>query len=298
MSTPRRHHYVPRVHIRYFKKLNGYQLFLKEEKELRNPKSSKHIFVKKDLNTSGKEDGEKDFTSFENEITKKWDNNYNKYLKDVELNLNTPHKIGNETLLFFFEYCLIGRMRRLKLDLNVEDIINPFKEGLPEYIDFLKTEDVQKKISKENLSDLKRIVESFTKNLSKYEQIQKQVKYSASIPSEFKMLLPSSCYCILYHTKDNSFILPDCTGVAYKSEHTFNWNGIDYNKVSFVGIPLTPNLFLEIRNCDVFDEGSNFLYQPDKREINTINQRLFDFAFTQVLLSNPEAIKSILNNQI
>lgn len=84
------------------------------------------------------------------------------------------------------------------------------------------------------------------------------------------MLLPEKCYCVLFYTKDDSFILPDCTSIAFKSHKIFKWKGIDYNKISFVGVPLTPNIYLEIRGGDDFGVKDNIVYFPDKEGINPI----------------------------
>ncbi|MCP4521640.1 MAG: DUF4238 domain-containing protein [Cytophagales bacterium] len=79
MSIPKRHHYVPRVHIRKFKSNEGYYLLMKQAGIIKNPKSSNHFFVKKELNTIADSEGNKDHKTFEKELADKWDNKFNYY---------------------------------------------------------------------------------------------------------------------------------------------------------------------------------------------------------------------------
>ncbi|WP_300664117.1 DUF4238 domain-containing protein [Fluviicola sp.] len=294
MSTPTRHHYVPRVHIRKFKKESGYFLMLKDKNEVKNPRSSADFFVRNELNTLGVEGGNKDHSTFENELSFKWDNKFNNFSSDIINNQDTPEKINLETLLFFFEYSIIAYMRRLKMESEFNNEFLSFKDVIP---DFLKAFD-SNNIDFSNYSDdviekEKTRLLDFVNELNKLDNIQKSVKYPALIPSEAKILLPENCHCIIYKVDEDSFILPDCTITAKKSKETFDSHGITTNKIELIGIPLTPRLYLEIRNSDIIGTKENTVCVPKTSKIEEINNRLFSTAYSQVLLNKPEQLDDL-----
>lgn len=294
MSIPKRHHYVPRVHIRKFKKGAGYFLLLKDKKEVKNSFSSADFFVKKQLNTTGLEDGGKDHFSFENELTIRWDNNFNTFYTDIINNQKTPNKINNKTLKFFFEYSVITFMRRLKMEDKFNNDFLSFKDALPEVVEVFNSNEIDlSEFTNDAIDSVKNLFQSFSNELNKLEEKQKGVDYPALIPSEAKMFVPEKCHCIIYITSKDSFILPDCTMTALKSKETFDLHGMTVNKIAQVGIPLTPKLFIEIRNSDLIDAKENLICIPSKKEIEEINNSLFNIAYTQVLLNNPEQLDEL-----
>ncbi|MBR9832444.1 DUF4238 domain-containing protein [bacterium] len=290
MSIPKRHHYVPRVHIRKFKKESGYYLFLKGKEELKNPQSSSDFFVKTELNTVGGVDGIKDHTSLENELTEKWDNNFNKHFKNILENLYNPNYILPETLLFFFEYSIIANLRRSKMDISLNETLI-FKEVIPNFIEGLSFNGgLVDETSKDDLESGKILFRKFYDDILKLEDRQSGLKFSSLIPTEVKSLLPQKCHCIIYYADNDLFILPDCTSRVERSDKLFNLHGLGINGIARIGIPLTPKVYIEILNSDILGRHDNIVVKPTFREIGNINYNLFKIAKTQVLLNSPEQL--------
>lgn len=107
------------------------------------------------------------------------------------------------------------------------------------------------------------------------------------------MLLPKKCHCIIYSIDEDLFILPDCSAIAKKSDVIFDWYGIEQNKLVLVGIPLSPKLYIEIRNSDIIFPEKNLIHSPTIEQIEQINNDLYNISFSQILLNNPEQLQKL-----
>lgn len=287
MSNSKRHHYVPQVHLKKFKGLDGYFLFFKKTRKIETTRSTVDFFVKKELNTTGTENGEKDHRTFENELGKKWDSQFNTHYFKIIKNRFTPEEITQESLRFFFEYSIITRMRRAKMEKEFNDEFLSFKSVLPEMMELLKSPDFKPDGVSEDIRQYAiNMYEQFSSELDKLETRQKGLKYPALIPSEAKMLVPNKCYFHIFNTHEDSFILPDSGAMIENSNEKFEFNSTKLNKISFVIIPLNPTLSLKIINGDLHKEVENRSLWSSKKTIELFNSNSIRYSFDQVLSSN------------
>lgn len=286
MSIPKRHHYVPRVHIDKFKSGSFFWLWNKDKQQLHKPLSSRDIFVKSELNTTGTESGQKDHVTLEEEFSKKWDSKFNKHFSEILNNLATPDLISQPTLKFFFEYSVVSYMRRLKMEPKFNDEFFDFTDLMPEILERMKEPSNQEinfdPIIKKAAIDF---FESMIDATMSIRNNQSLVKFPGIIGSDAEMLVPEACNCFIYIADAESFILPDCTAFGLKSREIFEHHGTEFNKLSLVGIPLCPHVFLEVRNSEIIP-GNNRVCKATEEDILNINDLLYETAFTYVLLNN------------
>lgn len=289
MTIPRKHHYLPQVHIKKFEHKNGYNLFLKEENKIINKKLSVDIFSVKDLNSTLDEDGNIDHISVEQKLADQWDSKFNFHLnilsswiiESIEQKNYSDIQI-NSSLKFFFEYGLLGYMRARKQDRDFNDsIINSileFKELIPD-IEALVSLDEQTEMGKSELKDILNL----STNLA--DEWNKKLKFPVPSTTEFPMLVPERLICDFFITLTPPFYLPDCTAIIIKSKETIEHQNKNLNKIVSVGIPLTQELFIQIRDKDFFPFDSTGLYSIEKERTESINDQLIFHAFKQVLVS-------------
>jgi hypothetical protein len=294
MSIPRKHHYVPQVHIRKFKEENGYFVFRKTDNKLINFKSSSNFFVAKDLNSTLNDEGEIDHETAESEFEKIWDGKFNCHfniisswiVESIKNNCNSSIRI-EESIKFFFEYGLIGYQRALKQSQEFNDsILNPileFEELLPELEDL-------------ELDDFKLSEEEFKMGIDSYKDFiilitnhvktsQELLKYPVPIATELKMLIPENCSCDIILSKNSSFFLPDCTAIILKSEETMKYQDRDINKIVSVGIPISSGIYLQIRNKEFFSDHETDLYAWNIEKVDEWNEEIIRHSFNQTLVS-------------
>ena len=116
----KRHHYVPQVHIKKFSSTSGFYVLIKKNKLIVNPKSSKDIFVKTNLNTSSNLLGVKN-DDLEKTLTNKWDSKFSTHYKEVINHLEEPHKISQDSRIFLFNYAIVSWVRTRKKDKNLNE---------------------------------------------------------------------------------------------------------------------------------------------------------------------------------
>lgn len=294
MNIPKRHHFVPQAHIRKFESAQGYFLLLKNEAEIKNPKSSADFFVKKELNTISNENGDKDHKTFEDELSIKWDNQFNNYYNSVLDNLINLKEIPCDTLKFFFEYSLIGLMRRKKMEKSFNDDFLEFKEVIPGLIDLMDSDKLDlSKFTEEEQKDGIDHFKKFLNEMISFDSRQSKMKYRALIPSEAKMLVPDNLTCDIFFCEENGFILPDCSATIISSNETMNWNSLNINKVSCVGIPLNPRLFLQIKNNDIHPGEINKIFIANEGLIQHVNENLLSSSFSQVVGADFHTLDSL-----
>ncbi|MCB0476724.1 MAG: DUF4238 domain-containing protein [Crocinitomicaceae bacterium] len=286
MSVPKRHHYVPQAHIRHFKQNDFYELYFKNKEEFKYPRSSKDFFVKSELNTLGSDFG-KDHSSFEKELAIKWDNKYNFYLKKITDVIKDQSKIlEQETLKFFFEYGIIGYMRRHKMEKEFNDNYFSFTEVFPDIEEALNSYEIQNdEFSDEHLIGAREYYSAFMNEVKKMMEKQEGLKFPSIIASDARMFVPKLCSCLIYRSKKDVFVLPDSTMQGLKSNKKFIWGGAEFNQIEIVGIPLTPKIYISIVNSDVNHEIKSEIINATDDMIKNINKSLILNSFDQVLFS-------------
>ncbi len=294
MSIPRKHHYVPQVHIRKFKVENGYFVFKKSNNKLINFKSSSNFFVAKDLNSSLNDKGDFDHVTNESEFEKLWDSNFNSHFDNIVSWIedsieNNRHStiIIDESIEFFFEYGLIGYQRALKQSSEFNDsILKPileFEEVLPE-LDDLSIDETN--FTNEDFNKAVTIYKDFINLITNHvKKSQELLKYPVPITTDFKMLLPENYCCDIILAKNSSFFLPDCTAKILKSEETMKYKDRDINKIVSVGIPIASGIYLQIRNKEFFPEHVTDLYAFSDKKVNQLNDEIIKFSLNQTLVS-------------
>lgn len=294
MSTPRKHHYVPQVHIKKFEHQNGYSLFIKEENKIISKKLPNDIFAVKDLNSSLDEEGNIDHTSIEQTLADEWDSQFNPHLdillswicEVIEQNGNSNISI-EASLKFFFEYGLMGHLRSIRQnrefnDLTINSILE-FKELIPD-IDSIDLSDSI--FSNEQIEIGKSMIKKLI-NLSTDTANQWNDKLKFPVPSATKlsMLVPERLICDIFFTNTPPFYLPDCTAIIMKSKETVEYKNQNINKIISVGIPIAQKLFIQIRDKDFFPNEDSNIYIIEKEETNDINNQLISHSFKQILVS-------------
>lgn len=302
MSIPRKHHYVPQVHIKRFEHSDGYTVFIKDKKKLISKKSSHDIFAIKDLNSSLDENGNIDHTSIELSLGEIWDNKFNSHLQSLlswikdSIEQNNYSKIPiEESLKFFFEYGLMGYMRSIRKKREFNDsIINSILE-LKELIPHIYEVDLsnleftkeQTEIGREGIKDFINL----STNLA--TEWQNKLKFPAPSAIELPMLIPDNLVGDIFVSKAPPFYLPDCTAIILKSEKTSEYQNRNINKIVSISLPLTQNVFIQIRNKDFFPSDSTDLFSIGKERTEEINNQLINYAFEQVLVAKEFKLQSI-----
>ena len=116
VSNPRKHHYIPQVHLKKFNLGEGYHVLHKDQNKITTYKSAKSFFHVRDLNTTiDLLSHEIDPKSVEQELTNKWDNLFNHHYNAIN-NIIVQNVTTNisDTYKYFFEYGLVTHFRSLK----------------------------------------------------------------------------------------------------------------------------------------------------------------------------------------
>lgn len=293
MSIPRKHHYIPQVHLKKFDVGKGYFVYHKEEGKVIHKKYTTDIFVIKDLNTSLNEEGDIDHSSLEKELEDKWDSRFNQHFDIIVAWLiDSVEKIRyseipiNDSLKYFFEYALIGYQRSLKGDTEfnrsvLEPIID-FKEIISD-LDDLNLEDTS--LTKEQLDlgveSIKDFIHLMTGHVS---ALQDKLKFPVPIATGLEMLVPDKLVCDFIVSAEGSFYLPDSTAIILKSEEGFDYQNIRINKVVSVGIPISSNLFLQIKSKEFFPNEKTDIYSFKQERVNEVNKTLLNASKKQILV--------------
>lgn len=252
-----------------------------------NPKSSADFFFKKELNTVGTTDGKKDHLTFEKKLGDLWDSKFNYHYNHILANRFFIERIQQETIDFFFEYAIVSRFRRSKMEGEFNDNFLSFKSVLPEFLEAIKGKlDELKGFTQTDKENAFRVYELFSEEVDKLDKRQKNVKYPALIPEDAKVLVPSTSRFELYITHDDSFILSDSGAIIEKSSITFDWHGTALNKIDFVIIPLNPRLALKIVNAEETNHQDSMAFWASEKTVELFNINSILCAFNQVLGSS------------
>lgn len=299
MNIPRKHHFVPQVHIRKFETSDGYHLYFKSDKKFINKKSTIDIFSTKDLNTIANLAGELDHFTLENEFAELWDSKFTIFFKEINEVIDTHLKtkrepeFSQECLKFFFEYGIIGRMRRLKMEPNFGNGLTDLSEGLWEFGNIDADAQYLSEFSPDVIKNSKSLLENLTNQINQIIDSQSNLKYKGIMPTTAEILMPEECSCKIYFADVPSFVLPDSTAIIVASESQKDHFGYKYHPVSCVGIALSPQIFLEIKNNDITTDNSNSIQSVTNTQINTINTKAFQSSFTQIVTADKELILSL-----
>jgi len=294
MSTPRKHHYVPQVHIKKFEHQNGYSLFIKEENKIISKKLSDDIFAVKDLNSSLDEDGNIDHTSVEQTLSERWESKFNTHLNILIswITESIKHKEYSDnpikdSLKFFFEYGLMGHFRVIRQNRKFnESIIEPLLDFEELFQDIDDLDNSNSELSKEELELGKLELKNFITLTTKFAQnLNDNLKYPVPLPTEIPMFVPEGLICDFIITISPPYYLPDCTSIILRSEETFEYQNRKMNKIISIGIPIKDNLYIQIKNKDFFPNETTEIHIIEEERTREINQHLMKNALNQILVS-------------
>ena len=279
MSIPRKHHYIPQVHIRKFKTDDGYNVFRKAESKIINFKSSSQFFHIKDLNSSIDFDTKEiDHKTTEEEISNLWDSKFNYHydalLKCIEESIQTGEfsKVNiQENLKFFFEYSIVGYLRRAKQTNNYHEKGFDIVDAVEEFATMLENEDLSELgfSSEENLEGIS-FLRNFANEIFNESKHFDKLKYPSPTVTEAKMLVPNEVCCDIFVTFDSRFNLPDCTAFIKRSAEVFEYMGTKLNKITYIGLPLSPNIYLQIKDNDLVQDKTNGIYLLPNENVDKI----------------------------
>lgn len=294
MSIPRKHHFLPRVHLRKFKSDKGYNLFDKSKGCFYYPKSSAEIFRKKDLNTAIDENtGEVDYSTLEIELANKIDSNFNQHLKTVSDAIVKSSSINvsniQECLLFFFQYAAIGNLRRMKLNKSYHENAFDFldeMEGLKKFI--INSNEVENNALKD--------LENFENAFRNYQSMTREVPYPIPISTDLGSFLPSHCECNIFIANHGNFILPDSTAIMYKSDKLIDYYGISYPAIKSIALPLTPNILIEVINVDTIENSQLVISALDLNRVVNVNAKLLESSYLQCIALNENDVPISTNS--
>lgn len=293
MTTPRKHHYVPQVHIKKFERAEGFFVYHKDGGKVVPKKTTNDIFVIKDLNSSLNEDGDIDHTSVEKALEEKWDSLFNSHfdtitswlIESVENNSYSDIPI-NDSLKYFFEYALMGYQRAQKGDAefnrSVLEPILDFEELIPD-LDNLDMEDsnLTKEQHDVGVESIKNFIHLITGHVREW---QDKLKFPAPIATGLEMLVPDELVCDFILSDEGPFHLPDTTAVILKSEEEFEYQNRKLNKIVSVGLPLCSMLYLQIKNVEFFPDEKTDIYSFKQERVNEVNKTLFSVSRKQILV--------------
>lgn len=301
MTIPRKHHYVPQTHIKKFECERGYFVYHKDIDKIIPKKSSNDIFVVKDLNTSIDENGDLDHISVENEFGEKWDSKFNfhfdlvtSWIQDSVENNKCYQVDIYDSLIYFFEYALIGFHRSQKKDKEFnESVLGPirdFAELIPE-LDNLDLSGINynKDEIEIGLSSIKDFINLATTNVAEW---QDKLRFPAPIATSLRMLVPSEISCKFYISLDKSFYLPDTTAIISLSEEEFEYQNRKINKIALVGIPISSRVYLQIKNRELFTDEKTGIYIYDNDDVDVLNNKIFSHAKKEVLVNEDFSLRN------
>lgn len=293
MSVPRKHHYIPQVHIKKFESENGYFVYHKDLDKVVSKKSTNDIFVVKDLNTSLDEDGRVNHSILERQLELKWDSKFKHYFEIIdswikESIANNRYAEFNidESLKFFFEYTLIGYHRAQKQDTSfnnsVLDPILGFEEIIPD-LNELDTSDLEMPAEDIDLG-LNFMKDFIYMATGQVKDMKDKLKFPAPVASDLSMFLPENLTCDFILTENQPFYLPDTTGVIIKSKEVFLHKNITLNKIAMLGVPISSNIFLRIKNQEFFHGEKTGVYAFSRSQVDKLNRDIISFSKRQTLV--------------
>jgi|GEM_PF-6547992 len=293
MTTSRRHHYLPQVHLNKFKSENGFHLFRKTGNTFISKKNTSDIFQVTDLNTTVNENGVLDHDTVEEELTLKWDNAFNthynnimNYIADCISNKSENPIIIQESINFFFEYSIVAFLRSKKSQRKNDISDFDWVDGIDDFKEIISNID-----SKEYEKGVAWIFENIDKTKDWVEKL-KELKFPSMTTTNVDFLRPSSCSCDIIISMEQPFLLPDCTSIITLSNEKIIFNNKVISKIYCVGVPITPYVFLQIKNNDLCGDKSTYIYKWNSERVNELNFVLFNKAFDQILYM--EKVKVLL----
>lgn len=302
MSTPRKHHYVPQVHINKFKTNTGFYVFNKKENKILNQKSSSAFFFTKDLNSIIDSDGNIDHKTFENELANKFDSPFESYYENVLSSIDryidskeTILEISQKTLKFFYEYGVIGRMRRLKMESSYNDNFFDFTLGFDDFLGAFDEKEFSDSV--ENKAELKKAKDHFSSifnDVIEFKKKQEQLRFKGLITSGIPDLMPETLSFDVF-LSEYPLILPDCTAAISKVEEKIELYGSQIDQISSVGIPLNPVVFLQIKNNNVVSNKSNSINILSLEETKELNRRISLSAFNEICSISEQILLDLFN---
>jgi Protein of unknown function (DUF4238) len=281
MTNSRNHHYVSQVIIKKFVSQNTGKYFLydKINKRYSYKQSPKSIFYLKDLNTLINQNGQIDYNSVEEELSKKFENQYNsKHEKVVKAIESRNMSEISENLELLLMGALISNFKtpagkasndlmlnNLLLDLGLNKKKNTF-------IHFSRLSEYQNsyfKLAKDMLELMGDIVISI---------------YTA----------PADCYYFLSDTHSANLRIEEVDTIVEKD--------IEYvqrlNPVSLAMFPINSRYLIVCQSKRSSPIQESKIYSADAEMVKGFNRVLYNLATSTILCENKDYLSTFINNDI
>lgn len=305
MGQSKRHHFIPQVHIRYFKGNEGYFVYDKELSKIVTYNNSNSFFYRNNLNKKFNFRTSEIDTSIEEELGVIFDDNFNHHLNNISYwgirQLPGFSDLGeveiNPSLRFFFEYSLIGFFRRFSAEKSQEENLIRDLELFREIKDLPNLPEIASKFEFANNEEfsLDKLMTQMDTILDSIKSKLPELKYPVPIPTDLKALVPENLCCELILSPNFDIALPDVGGLMYQSDDKNTWMGLEFKVVKSIELPLSKNMFIRIKNSDYLVDKSNKLIKVEsKEEVFKINKKLFKASLREILFSNPEDIDEVV----
>ncbi len=283
MSTPKNHHFVSQVHLKYFFNNTSGIIYLydKERKNHYYKSSTRRIFSEDNSNTIFK-DGIKDFESLENDLNLFFEKDFSKNVDIVNTFIieQKEYRQLEEAIYYFSKYGIIGELRTPRNKKTIDDAIG----GALTMIAQKSTPKLKKEI--ENLLSFKQEV--------KYMNINKYSEISESILNAMGKLI---FYISRPKNKDDYFVVPDCSSISTRDKINKYFNP-DIKEIASIGLPLTSKIYLSIFSEKLFQQKdvSSKIFSIDSDFMEQINKSSYDFCQSKIACESEEYIKRFVKN--
>lgn len=279
MSNARNHHYVSQVVIKKFvsKDSKSYFLFDKNKNMFFSKRSSKSIFSHKDLNTLINQNGHIDFNTVEEELSKKFENQFNSKYQNVVNAIETRNmsEISKNVELLLMG-ALISNFKtpagKVSKDLVLNNVLSVLGLNKNIFIPFSRLSEYQNSYF----------------NLAKgMFDLMGEIVISIYIA-------PLDCYYFLSDTYSANLRIED--------EDIIVDNEIEYvqrlNPVSVAMFPINSRFLIvcQSKRCSPVQESK--IYSADAEMVKGFNRVFYNYAVSTILCENEEYLSTFIENEI
>jgi hypothetical protein len=281
MSNARNHHYVSQVVIKKFlsKETNTYFLYDKNKNRSFNKRSPKSIFSLKDLNTLINKHGFIDYNSVEEELSKKFENQYNSNYQNVVNAIETRNMSGiSKKVELLLMGALISNFKtpagKCSKDLMLNNVLSVlgFNKLGTKYIRFSRLSEYQNsyfKLAKDMFDLMGEIVISI-------------------------YIAPTDCYFFLSDTYSANLRIEEVDTIVD--------NDIEYvqrlNPVSIAMFPINSRYLIVCQSKRSSPIQESNIYSADAEMVKGFNRIFLNHSETTILCENKEYLNTFIENEI
>lgn len=277
MNVPRKHHYLPQVHISNFRKNDRFLIYDKLNDKHFSKNSSNDLFEVKDSNVILNESFELDYVSEEKYFHDTYESRFNEHYGNLVgfLDSNSIISTSNFTLAinFFLEYAIIGHNRALRVQANYYESNKEFEKDLLDVFSRFKW--VLKLFNIGNKVSVNKQFAAYRKRRILEESL---LKVPIANLKDISKILPLNYRVVLFLNDKNNFHLPDSCAIIFKNPkatHVFS------DQISRVLIPLSNQIVL-----DFIVEGScinSEIVNSSTEQVDEINNYFLNHSFRWII---------------